>query len=131
MLLANALSTMKKVLLTTILVLGIAMSTRSVLGHHGWSWTTGKNTELSGVIKKVRLGNPHGILEVEVKDEMWTIEVGQPWRNERAGLKDGDLSEGVEIRVIGEPAADSSDKRLKAERLFLGDREYILYPDRD
>ena len=131
MLLANALSTMKKVLLTTILVLGIAMSTRSVLGHHGWSWTTGKNTELSGVIKKVRLGNPHGILEVEVKDEMWTVEVGQPWRNERAGLKDGDLSEGVQIRVIGEPAADRSDKRLKAERLFLGNREYILYPDRD
>ena len=90
-----------------------------------------KTLELSGVIKKVSLGNPHGILEVEVRGEMWTIEVGQPWRNERAGLKDGDLSEGVEIRVIGEPAADKSDKRLKAERLFLGDREYILYPDRD
>jgi hypothetical protein len=33
--------------------------------------------------------------------------------------------------VIGEPAADSSNRRLKVERLFLGDREYILYPDRD
>jgi hypothetical protein len=62
---------------------------------------------------------------------MWVIEVGQPWRNERAGLNHGDLSEGVKIRVIGEPAADSSDRRLKVERLFLGDREYILYPDRD
>jgi len=71
------------------------------------------------------------ILEVEVGGEIWTIEVGQPWRNERAGLKDSDLSEGVEIRVIGEPAADKSDRRLKAERLFLGNREYILYPDRD
>jgi hypothetical protein len=125
------LSIMKKALFITILALGIAISTRAAWGHHGWSWTTGKNTVLSGVIKKVRLGNPHGILEVEVGGETWTIEVGQPWRNERAGLKDGDLSEGVEIRVIGEPAADSSDKRLKAERLFLGDREYILYPDRD
>ena len=76
MYLANQRSTMKKVLLTAILLLGIATSTRSVLGHHGWAWTTGKNTELSGVIKKVRLGNPHGILEVEVRDEMWTIEVG-------------------------------------------------------
>jgi hypothetical protein len=100
-------------------------------GHHGWAWTTGENIELTGVIKKVRLGNPHGILEVEIGGELWTIEVGQPWRNERAGLKDGDLSEGVEIRVIGEPASDKSDKRLKVERLFLGDREYILYPERD
>ncbi len=122
---------MKKMFFTAMLVLGFAFSNGAALGHHGWSWTTGENMELIGVIKKVRLGNPHGILEVEVGGEMWTIEVGQPWRNERAGLKDGDLTEGVEIKVIGEPAADKSDRRLKVERLFLGDREYNLYPDRD
>jgi Family of unknown function (DUF6152) len=121
---------MKK-FLTIAVVLGFMFSNGVALGHHGWSWTTGENIELTGVIKKVSLGNPHGILEVEVGGELWTIEVGQPWRNERAGLKDGDLSEGVQIRVIGEPAADKSDKRLKVERLFLGDREYILYPERD
>ncbi|HEX2448996.1 MAG TPA: DUF6152 family protein [Methyloceanibacter sp.] len=121
---------MKK-FLTIAVVLGFMFSSGAALGHHGWSWTTGENIELTGVIKKVRLGNPHGILEVEIGGELWTIEVGQPWRNERAGLKDGDLSEGVEIRVIGEPASDKSDKRLKVERLFLGDREYILYPERD
>jgi hypothetical protein len=121
---------MKKIL-TAAIVLGFMFSSGATLGHHGWSWTTGKNIELTGVIKKVRLGNPHGILEVEVGGELWTIEVGQPWRNERAGLKDGDLSEGVQIRLIGEPAADKSDKRLKVERLFLGEREYILYPERD
>jgi hypothetical protein len=122
---------MNRIFITAILVLGFIFSNGAALGHHGWAWTTGENMELTGVIKKVRLGNPHGILEVEVGDEIWTIEVGQPWRNERAGLKDGDLSEGVEIKVIGEPAADKSDKRLKVERLFLGDREYVLYPDRD
>jgi hypothetical protein len=122
---------MKISLLTAILAFGLAPHGSATLAHHGWSWTTGENMMLTGVIKKVRLGNPHGILEVEVGGEMWTIEVGQPWRNERAGLKDGDLSEGVEIRVIGEPAADKSDRRLKVERIFLGDREYILYPDRD
>ena len=122
---------MNKALRTIILALSIALPSDAALAHHGWSWTTGENVELTGVIKKVRLGNPHGILEVEVGGEMWVIEVGQPWRNERAGLRDGDLSEGVKIRVIGEPAADKSDRRLKVERLFLGDREYILYPDRD
>jgi len=107
----------------------------AALAHHGWSWTTGGNIELTGVIVGVALGNPHGRLDVDVdvgegEAEVWTVEVGQPWRNERAGLRDGDLAEGVEIRVVGEPSADVDERRLKAERLYLGDREYVLYPDR-
>ena len=99
--------------------------------HHGWSWTTGGNIELTGVIRAVRLGMPHGIIRVDADGEIWTVEVGQPWRNERAGLKPGDLAEGVEIRAVGEPAADPSEKLLKAERLYIGGREFDLYPGRD
>ena len=117
--------------IAAILALGLALPAGTALAHHGWSWTTGGNIELTGVIRSVRLGNPHGVLEVDVEGETWTVEVGQPWRNERAGLKEGDLAEGVEIRAIGEPAADAAEKRLKVERLFLGEREYILYPGRD
>ena len=99
--------------------------------HHGWRWTTGNNIELTGIIASVSLGNPHGVLQVDAEGEIWMVEVGQPWRNAEAGVKDGDLVEGVEIRVIGEPSADISDKRVKAERFYLGEREYILYPRRD
>lgn len=102
-----------------------------VIAHHGWYWTTGESIELTGVITSVRLGNPHGRLEVDVNGETWVVVVGQPWRNERAGLIDGDLAVGVEIRVIGEPSEDISEKLIKVERLYLGDREYILYKDRD
>ena len=111
--------------------LALALPAGAALAHHGWAWTTGNNIELTGVIAEARLGNPHGLLEVDVEGETWTVEVGQPWRNERAGLKDGDLVPGVEIRAVGEPAADIVDKRLKAERLFIGGREYQLYPERD
>ena len=113
-----------------LLALGIALHGTAARAHHGWSWTTGGNLELTGSITSVRLGNPHGLLRVDVEGEIWTLEVGQPWRNRRAGLKDGDLAEGVEIRAIGEPAADRSEKRLKVERLFIGGREYVLYPER-
>jgi hypothetical protein len=99
--------------------------------HHGWSWTTGGNIEVTGIVKTVSLGNPHGVVELDVEGETWTVEVGQPWRNERAGLKEGELKPGVEMRVIGEPSADVSEKRVKAERFYLGDREFILYPGRD
>ena len=122
---------MKRLLFIMVLALGLTAPTVGALAHHGWSWTTGGNIDLTGIIKSVRLGNPHGILKIDVEGETWTAEVGQPWRNKRAGLEDGDLAEGVEIRVIGEPAADLSEKLVKVERLFLGKREYVLYPERD
>lgn len=118
-------------LLSGLFVLGLGMFAPASLAHHGWAWTTGENVTLEGVIKEANLGNPHGILKVESGGTLWTVEIGQPWRNERAGLKEGDLATGVMIGVIGEPASDPADKRLKAERLFLGDREFVLYPDRD
>ena len=99
--------------------------------HHGWSWTTGGNIDLTGIITSVSLGNPHGVLTVDVEGETWTVEVGQPWRNERAELKDGDLAEGVEIRIIGEPSANVGERLMKAERIYIGGREYPLYPERD
>lgn len=113
------------------LAFGAIALPQTVSAHHGWRWTTGENIELTGIISSVSLGNPHGVLEVDAEGEIWTVEVGQPWRNERAGLKSGDLAEGVEIRVIGEPSADTAKRRMKAERIFLGENEYILYPDRD
>lgn len=109
----------------------VIMLSIPAIAHHGWSWTTGGNIDLTGVIKTVKLGNPHGVLTVDVENEEWTVEVGQPWRNERAGLKDGDLAAGVEIRVVGEPSADQSRKLIKAETIYLGDQEYILYPGRN
>ena len=118
-------------LILTIFTLGLLFQTSITLAHHGWSWTTGDNIDLIGVITLARLGNPHGVLQVDVEGEIWTLEVGQPWRNQRAGLKDGDLAQGVEIRAVGEPSADPSKKRMKAERLYLGEREYVLYPSRD
>ena len=122
---------MMRYLFPSLFLLGLLLQTGVTSAHHGWSWTTGGNIELTGIITSVRLGNPHGIVEVDVEGEVWTLEVGQPWRNERAGLKDGDLAEGVEIRAIGEPSADTAERRMKVERLFLDEREYDLYPNRD
>ena len=118
-------------LLAVVLAVGLAVPGGTALGHHGWSWTTGENIELTGVIQSARLGNPHGELEVAADDEVWTVEVGQPWRNERAGLGPGHLAKGIEIRAIGEPSGERSEKRMKAERLVIGGEEYVLYPPRD
>lgn len=119
---------------TILAGLGAAMTLglgRGTLAHHGWRWTQDGNFELTGIIRGVRLGNPHGILEVDADGEAWTVEVGQPWRNDRAGLSDELLAEGVEITASGHRAANPDEKRMKAERVIIDGQLYELYPDRD
>jgi hypothetical protein len=123
---------LNKILLAiTTLAGGLACLASAALAHHGWSWTSGDNIELIGIIKEVSLGMPHGTLRVDADGDIWTVEVGQPWRNERAGLLPGDLAEGVEITIIGEPSADLEERLMKAEKLFIDGQAYSLYPDRD
>lgn len=109
----------------------IFVAITAAYAHHGWRWTTGGNIDLIGIITEAKLGNPHGVVKVDAEGEIWTVEVGQPWRNERAGLTDEDFAVGNEMRFIGEPSADPSQRVMKAERIFIGTKEYPLYPERD
>ncbi|PMR77150.1 hypothetical protein C1H69_03785 [Billgrantia endophytica] len=103
----------------------LLLACTSAQAHHGW--VGGETIEISGTVTAVRLGNPHGELTLEVEGEEWTVEVGQPWRNERAGLEEGDLAEGVAIRASGEHAGE---RLLKAEQLWIGEAHFVLYPGR-
>lgn len=121
----QVLSRCRGVMLAAMLLLPAFVS-----AHHGWSWTSGGNIQLTGVIAEARLGNPHGELVIDVNGERWTVEVGQPWRNQRAGLQDGDLAPGTEVKVEGEPSADVEERLLKVERLWIDGTQYELYPGR-
>ena len=115
----------------TIAALASSMLTLPALAHHGWSWTTGGNIDLTGTVTEADLGNPHGVLKVDVEGETWTVEVGQPWRNDRAGLTDEDYAPGSELRFVGEPSSSEDERLMKAERVYIDGEEHALYPDRD
>lgn len=101
------------------------------LAHHGWRWAEDGNFEITGVVAEAKLGNPHGVLKLDVDGEIWTIEVGQPWRNERAGLTDEMLQPGAELTISGARSKDPAEKLVKAERVIIGGKTYDLYPGRD
>lgn len=100
------------------------------LAHHGWRWTDDGEFVIRGYIVSAKLGNPHGIVTLDVNGEEWTIEVGQPWRNERAGLRDEMFARGADMTAKGHRSQDANDRRVKAERLIFDGKTYDLYPDR-
>jgi len=111
-------------------LLAVAAPAAAALAHHGWSWTETGEFQLAGVIREVRLGNPHGVLMVDVGAELWTAEIGQPGRNARAGLTEEMLAPGVEVTLIGHRSSDAAELRMKAERVIIAGMLYDLYPDR-
>ena len=98
--------------------------------HHGWRWAEDGNFEITGTITLARLGNPHGLVRFNVNGEKWTVEVGQPWRNDRAGLTDAHFAEGKEITVSGHRSKDPNERLVKAERVIIDGKTYDLYPER-
>ena len=113
-------------LVCALMVIGAA----SALAHHGWGWATDEEFEITGAIAAVKLGNPHGVVTLDVKGEKWVIEVGQPWRNEQAGLPDKAFQIGRTITVHGHRSAKAGEKLVKAERIVIDGKSHDLYPDR-
>ena len=114
----------------TFATLLAALPAVPALAHHGWRWTDSGEFELTGIVTRADLGNPHGILTIDADGEIWTAEVGQPWRNERAGLTDAMMAPGAELTVRGERHADPEVLVVKAEVVVIDGVEYVLYPDR-
>lgn len=98
--------------------------------HHGWAWATDEEFSLTGTIEAARLGNPHGELTVAAEDGVWEVEIGQPWRNEGAGLTEEMLAPGTSVTLEGHRSQDPAERLMKAERVIIAGTLYNLYPDR-
>ena len=101
-----------------------------IAAHHGWAWATDEEFVLPGTVKSVRHGNPHGTMVLTTRSGDWTIEIGQPWRNEAAGLSPSVLKRGTKLVVHGHRSAKKGQRLMKAERIVIGAKSFNLYPDR-
>lgn len=124
-------SMLRRGVLAIVAMLVFGLMSQGVSAHHGWGWATDEEFEISGKIVKVRLGNPHGEVTIDANGEKWVVEVGQPWRNERAGLADEMFSVGRTITVHGHRSAKKDERLVKAERVIIDGKSHNLYPDRE
>ena len=111
------------------LLLGVVWANVAI-AHHGWGWASDEEFVLTGKIVSVKLGNPHGEVTLEAQGGKWLVEVGQPWRNERAGLTANLLSVGRVVTVHGHRSVKQNERLMKAERVVIDGKSYNLYPDR-
>jgi hypothetical protein len=114
-----------------VAVVAAAILPQSLSAHHGWGWAEDEEFVITGRIVGVRLGNPHGVVTIEAEGERWVVEVGQPWRNESAGLTPDLLAPGTVMTVHGHRSARRGERLVKAERIVIDGRNYNLYPDRE
>ncbi|WP_202395928.1 DUF6152 family protein [Stappia sediminis] len=109
---------------------GASFLTLPALAHHGWRWAEDGQFELTGLIREIYIGPPHGILEVDVDGVMWRVELGPPSRMRGAGLEEGTLNAGQEVLASGHRSKDRSENRMKAERITVAGITYDMYPNR-
>ncbi len=114
---------------TAIATLGLAPLAPAI-AHHGWSWASQEEFRLAGVARQVRNGNPHGTMVLGTPQGNWTVEIGQPWRMQQAGLTGAILKPGTAVVVHGHRSARQNQRLMKAERMVIGGKSYNLYPDR-
>lgn len=87
---------------------------------------------LTGVIAGARLGHlQDGELTLDVDGTEWTVEVGQPWRSQRAGLQPSLLAKGATVTVIGHRHAQPQQRLFRAEQVVVDGRTFELFPDHD
>jgi Family of unknown function (DUF6152) len=102
----------------------------SAFAHHGWSWTEDEQSELTGTIEDIYIGNPHAVLMVKAEDGDWTVELAPPSRTRAAGFDENAAKVGDAVTAIGNRSADQNEKRMKAVQIIVNGKTYDIYPDR-
>lgn len=112
-------------------LIALAIPASAALAHHGWSWADEEQTELSGTVRDIYIGQPHPTLQVETaSDGTWTVELANPRQTERSGFREGSASPGDPVTALGHKSSNHAEKRMKAVRITIRDKVYDLYPDR-
>jgi hypothetical protein len=107
-----------------------AIVATTAFAHHGWDWAVDEQSELSGTIQEIFIGNPHAVLNVEAADGLWIVELAPPARTRAAGFDENAAKIGDQVTALGHRSRDPNEKRMKAVRITVNGKTYDVYPDR-
>ena len=119
----------------TALVVGIlVVFAVPTLAHHSFSnfWYMDKTVEITGVVKVVRLVNPHSELSIEVTENgeasIWYItSQGTGSALRKAGWTPESLPIGTKVTIAGHPSRKEGAKALAAGKITRADGSVIWF----
>jgi hypothetical protein len=108
----------------------LAIATTAV-AHHGWDWAEEKQTNLEGTIREIYIGPPHPSLKVETaSDGIWSVDLANPAATTRSGFVEGSARPGNKIVILGNRSAKKDQKLMKAVKITVEGKDFVLYPER-
>ena len=124
-----------------LLVMGsLALGAHHAVGaHHSFAaaFDATKPVVITGVLRQVRLVNPHAEFVVDVTDaagkvDTWRFEGSTPSSLIRSGYKPGALRPGDRVTVKGSHARDATQNAAAAREILTADgRSFIVGPAGD
>ena len=90
--------------------------------HHGWSsYDETRPIRLTGRLRDVAWGNPHGTARMTWQGRPWAVVLAPVARMEARGLTQQMISRGQRVSITGYARKDGT-RELRLERLRVGDR---------
>lgn len=87
-------------------------------------------TRLDANITDVNIEGSDPTLQVRAANGVnWTIELAKRSQNAHAGLTKAMAMPGDTVSVVGQCYESLGEYRIKAKRLKIADREFVLYPE--
>jgi hypothetical protein len=103
----------------------------AALAHHGWSWASQDQTEMSGTIREIYIGPPHPALKIETPNNgLWTVDLGNPRQTAAAGFDESSAKTGDAVVVRGHKSLNAEERRIKAVRITIDGKRFDFYPER-
>jgi hypothetical protein len=70
-------------------------------------------------------------MKVRSQGQVWDITLAPPARTQGAGLKEGVIPVGAQVKVHGHRNMDPKRFEIKTERVTWNGKTFNVYPDRD
>lgn len=102
----------------------------AALAHHGWAWTEDEESQMSGTLVTIFLGNPHAHVELRNDKGLWEVDLAPPSQTSRAGFIKGVAAVGDTAIVTGHRSRDPKELVFKAETITVKGKTYDVYPNR-
>jgi hypothetical protein len=124
-----------KVSISAMLTIMFLMLSVPAMAHHSFNtfWYMDRTVEISGVVKSVKLVNPHAQMVVEVSEPngqkaLWSITSrGSVSALRQGGWKEDTVQVGTTVKIEGNPSRKEGAKGLAAGKITKSDGSIVWF----